>query len=110
MHAALQGEVTARGLLLAEMPTGTVAAETTPRSGSRITARLAGEAGLGVLAVQGSPPGSPSRRCNELIRDGALLVQSADDIAELLERFEGPEGKIASKTLREPIWSSPADP
>ncbi len=122
-HAELQEQVAARGLLLAEMPpgteplarhfpfrnriiaglaAGTVVVEAAPRSGSLITARLAGEAGREVMAVPGSPLDSRSRGCNELIRDGAVLVQSADDIAELLERFDGP----ARLKLREPVWTA----
>jgi len=121
-HAELQEAVAQRGLLLAEMPpgteplarhfpfrnriiaglaAGTVVVEAAPRSGSLITARLAAEAGREVMAVPGSPLDSRSRGCNELIRDGAVLVQSADDIAELLERFDGP----GRTTLREPLWA-----
>jgi DNA processing protein len=109
-NAALQEDVAARGLLIAEMPpgtqplarhfpyrnriiaglaSGTVVVEAAPRSGSLITARLAGEAGREVMAVPGSPLDSRSRGCNQLIRDGAVLVQSADDVAELLESFQG---------------------
>ena len=129
-HADLQEEVATRGLLLAEMPpgteplarhfpfrnriiaglaAGTLVVEAAPRSGSLITARLAGEAGREIMAVPGSPLDSRSRGCNELIRDGAVLVQSADDIAELLERFEGPESRMARKSLREPVWSGMLD-
>ncbi|WP_421838388.1 DNA-processing protein DprA [Novosphingobium sp.] len=121
-HAELQEDVARRGLLLAEMPpgteplarhfpfrnriiaglaAGTVVVEAAPRSGSLITARLAAEAGREVMAVPGSPLDSRSRGCNELIRDGAILVQSADDIAELLERFDGP----SRLKLREPVWA-----
>lgn len=129
-HAALQEEVAERGLLLAEMPpgteplarhfpfrnriiaglaAGTVVVEAAPRSGSLITARLAGEAGREVMAVPGSPLDSRSRGCNDLIREGAVLVQSVDDITELLERFAGPDRKTGPKTLREPIWSGLPD-
>ncbi|MBU6395903.1 MAG: DNA-processing protein DprA [Sphingomonadales bacterium] len=122
-HAELQEDIAVRGLLLAEMPpgteplarhfpfrnriiaglaAGTVVVEAAPRSGSLITARLAAEAGREVMAVPGSPLDSRSRGCNELIRDGAILVQSADDIAELLERFDGP----SRLKLREPIWTA----
>lgn len=122
-HAELQEEVAQRGLLLAEMPpgteplarhfpfrnriiaglaAGTVVVEAAPRSGSLITARLAAEAGREVMAVPGSPLDSRSRGCNELIRDGAVLVQSAEDIAELLQRFDGP----ARLKLREPMWTA----
>ena len=117
-NAALQEEVATRGLLIAEMPpgtqplarhfpvrnriiaglcAGTVVVEAAPRSGSLITARLAGEAGREVMAIPGSPLDSRSRGCNQLIRDGAVLVQSADDVAELLERFDG----TARSTFRE---------
>ncbi|GEN98298.1 DNA processing protein DprA [Novosphingobium sediminis] len=122
-HAELQEDIARRGLLIAEMPpgteplarhfpfrnriiaglaAGTVVVEAAPRSGSLITARLAAEAGREVMAVPGSPLDSRSRGCNELIRDGAILVQSADDIAELLERFDGP----SRLKLREPIWTA----
>ena len=52
-------------------------------------ARLAGEYGRDVMAVPGSPLDARSHGCNHLIREGAILVQSADDIAELVETFEG---------------------
>ena len=121
-HAELQEAVAQRGLLLAEMPpgteplarhfpfrnriiaglaAGTVVVEAAPRSGSLITARLAAEAGREVMAVPGSPLDSRSRGCNDLIRDGAILVQTADNITELLERFDGPQ----RLKLREPVWT-----
>ena len=45
--------------------------EAAPRSGSLITARLAGEAGREVMAVPGSPLDPRAQGCNQLIRDGA---------------------------------------
>lgn len=78
-----------RNRIIAGLASGTVVVEAAPRSGSLITARLAGEAGREVMAVPGSPLDSRSRGCNQLIRDGAVLVQSPDDVAELLERFDG---------------------
>jgi DNA processing protein len=59
------------------------------KSGSLITARLAGEAGREVMAIPGSPLDSRSQGCNQLIRDGAVLVQSPPDVIELLSGFEG---------------------
>lgn len=109
-HAALQDHIATRGLLLAEQPpgteplarhfpsrnriiaglaAGTLVVEAAPRSGSLITARLAGEAGREVMAVPGSPLDSRAQGCNQLIRDGAVLVQCAGDVIELLNGFTG---------------------
>ena len=102
-NAALQERVASEGLLVAEMPPGTeprarhfphrnriiaglslgtVVVEAAPKSGSLITARLAGEAGREVMAVPGSPLDPRAQGCNGLIREGATLVQSAADILE----------------------------
>ncbi len=109
-HAALHEEIANAGLLIAEqspgteplarhfpsrnriiagLAAGTLVVEAAPKSGSLITARLAGEAGREVMAVPGSPLDSRSHGCNQLIRDGAVLVQSVDDVIELLEGFTG---------------------
>lgn len=109
-HADLQERIAQEGLLLAEQPpgteprgshfpsrnriiaglsVGTLVVEAAPKSGSLITARLAGEAGREVMAIPGSPLDARSQGCNQLIREGAVLVQSADDIAELLSGFDG---------------------
>ena len=109
-HAELQAQVAQHGLLIAEQPpgteplarhfpsrnriiaglaAGTVVVEAAPKSGSLITARLAGEAGREVMAIPGSPLEPRSQGCNQLIRDGAVLVQSADDVIELIEGFAG---------------------
>ena len=58
--------------------------EAAPRSGSLITARLAAEAGREVMAIPGSPLDSRAQGCNQLIRDGATLVQHAADVLEAL--------------------------
>lgn len=109
-HAALQAQIAAEGLLLAEQPPGseplarhfptrnriiaglaigTVVVEAAPQSGSLITARLAGEAGREVMAIPGSPLDARAQGCNQLIRDGATLVQSAADVIELVTGFTG---------------------
>lgn len=109
-HAALQERVAADGLLVAEQPPGTeprgrhfpsrnriiaglslgtLVIEAAPQSGSLITARLAGEAGREVMAIPGSPLDARALGCNQLIREGAVLVQTPDEVIELLESFTG---------------------
>lgn len=117
-HAVLQERVATEGLLLTELPpgtepvarmfparnriiaglaAGTVVVEAALKSGSLITARLAGEMGRDVMAVPGSPLDPRSHGCNSLIREGAVLVQSAEDVIELLAGFAG----VAPSHVRE---------
>jgi DNA processing protein len=112
-----------RGLVLAEMPlgteprarhfpyrnriiagisAGTVVVEAAPRSGSLITARLAAEAGREVMAVPGSPLDPRAQGCNQLIRDGATLVQNANDIIEELRPMEARVRSAPSSYRAEP--------
>lgn len=100
-NEALYDEIVARGVVLAESPTGTepiarhfprrnrlisglslgvVVVEAAPRSGSLITARMALEQGREVFAVPGSPLDPRARGANNLIRQGATLTESAEDI------------------------------
>lgn len=78
-----------RNRIIAGMAAGTLVVEAAPKSGSLITARLAGEAGREVMAIPGSPLDARSQGCNQLIREGAVLVQSPDDVIELLSGFDG---------------------
>ena len=71
------------------MAPGTVVVEAAPRSGSLITARLAAEAGREVMAVPGSPLDPRAQGCNQLIRDGATLIQNAADVLEALRPLDG---------------------
>jgi DNA processing protein len=117
-----------RGLVLAEMPpgteprarhfpyrnriiagvaSGTVVIEAAPRSGSLITARLAAEAGREVMAVPGSPLDPRAQGCNQLIRDGATLVQNAQDVVDELRPAQD---RVASAADRyEPVAEEPSE-
>ena len=77
-----------RNRIIAGIAGGTVVVEAAPRSGSLITARLAAEAGREVMAVPGSPLDPRAQGCNQLIRDGATLVQTAADVVEALRPLE----------------------
>jgi DNA processing protein len=134
-HSDLQEQVASEGLLIAEQPpqteplarhfpsrnriiagiaAGTLVVEAAPKSGSLITARLAGEYGREVMAIPGSPLDSRSHGCNQLIRDGATLVQAIEDVVELLQGFTGAPRSIlreasSSYTAAEPLSDEPAD-
>ncbi|MEE4200010.1 DNA-processing protein DprA [Erythrobacter sp.] len=109
-HEELQERIATDGLLIAEQPpgteprgrhfpnrnriiaglaSGTLVVEAAPKSGSLITARLAAEAGREVMAIPGSPLDTRSLGCNQLIRDGAVLISTPADVIELLETFTG---------------------
>ncbi|PKP92344.1 MAG: DNA-protecting protein DprA [Alphaproteobacteria bacterium HGW-Alphaproteobacteria-16] len=77
-----------RNRIIAGLAQGTVVVEAAPRSGSLITARIAGEVGREVMAVPGSPLDPRAQGCNLLIREGATLVQGVDDILEMIRPID----------------------
>jgi DNA processing protein len=112
-HADLQRRVAEAGAVVSEAPLGTapqarhfprrnriiaglslgvVVVEAALRSGSLITARLAQEAGRELFAVPGSPLDPRSRGANDLIRQGAHLVETAADVLENLPDHPQREG------------------
>ena len=112
-HASLQERIAHEGCLISEQPPGfkprgqdfprrnriisgmsrgVVVVEAAKRSGSLITARVAAEQGREVFAVPGHPLDPRAEGTNGLLRDGATLVTSADDIIAVLSPMLAPIG------------------
>ena len=82
-----------RNRIISGLSRGVIVVEAELRSGSLITARLAGEQGRDVFAVPGSPLDPRSKGPNELLRQGAILCEGVEDVRRGLETL---------RTLREP--------
>jgi len=116
-HDDFAGEIAGRGAVVSEVPPlaepfrgafprrnrivsglalGTIVVQGAETSGAMITARLAGEQGREVFAVPGPVDCRMSRGCHRLIRDGARLVESVDDVLDelgpLFEATTAPSG------------------
>ncbi len=120
----LYEQIKQRGLILAESPlgmqpiarhfpkrnrivsglsTGTLVIEATIKSGSLITARMAGEQGRDVYAVPGYPQDPRAAGPNKLIQDGAILVQRAQDILNNIETYGGSSKTLCDSAAQAPI-------
>ena len=93
----------ARNRIISGLSSATVVVEAAAKSGSLITARDALDLGRDVFAVPGHPFDARASGCNMLIRDGALLIRSAQDVLEAITPFvhsqlDLPEPAPPSKT------------
>ncbi|WP_300541146.1 DNA-processing protein DprA [Maricaulis sp.] len=128
-HAGLHDAIAEQGLLVSETPLGrvptardfprrnrlisglsqaTLVVEAALRSGSLITARFAAEQGRDVMAVPGSPLDPRAKGSNQLLRDGAHLIESVEDVLAVLaaaQTLPAPPGLADSGAASEPDWS-----
>jgi DNA processing protein len=129
VHHALATQIAVRGAIVSEWPLGTparsanfpqrnrliaalvegvVVVEAAQRSGSLITARLANEMGRDVFALPGSIHAPLTRGCHGLIKQGAQLVETPEEVLEALNMGQTPRsGRAARERKRGPKVSIP---
>jgi DNA processing protein len=95
-----------RNRIIAGLTRGTLVVEAALQSGSLITARLATEQGREVFAIPGSIHSPQSRGCHALIRQGAKLVETVDDVLEELH-FDRAAAPAAAAPPREECSTPP---
>ncbi len=99
-----------RNRIISGLALGVVVVEAAARSGSLITARLAAEQGREVFAVPGSPLDGRAAGPNGLLRDGAILTETADDVLKaLLALRREPLGEPAAQPFRAEAAPPPSD-